>query len=963
MTKARWLAIDALYHGALARPPAERHLFLDEACASDGGLRADVQSLLDQPASGAGFLAMPAADVAARLIATPAGAPMTGRRLGVFEVHELLGVGGMGEVYRARDTKLARYVAIKILPRAFTADPDRLARFEREARVLASLNHPNIASIYGVEDSDDVRALVLELVEGETLAERLARSGTGVTTAGLPIAEVRHLARQIVDALDAAHGKGIVHRDLKPANVKITPDGVVKVLDFGLAKAVSGDGTGPDMSRAPALEATRDGQLMGTPAYMSPEQARGKPVDKRTDIWAFGCLLYEMITGRGAFARETVSDTIAAILHLEPDWTALPAFTPRGVRLLLRQCLDKDTTQRLRDIGDARLELGRALPADGKIFPGGLAPSRWLTTRVAAVTLVSIAVSLALLGVVTSVGPIRTWLTRAPARVGVESRVGVVSDDRILALLPFADPNPAPQSQAYSRGLAAVLTDELRLASALQHVEHPVLVIPAAEVIEADLKTAQSAQRTLGASVVLTGRLNRDGSRTVLTVDIDEVTAQTTTRGRSRTSVTLAGVPVLAGPVLSSVASLFGLTLSAQTLVALKAGGSASPAAEEAYVRGRGFLAGEADLDEAIEAFELATRLDAGYALAFAALSDACLRKYRAAFDNALLTRARASGDEAIALAPSVAYAHVVRGRVYHASGQNEQAIRELKGALEIDPGAVAARQNLAEVYEGENALQAAEDIYRQEIAAYPHYWEPHVSYGSFLFKHGRYREAETSLVNGMRYAPDNGRAIGNLAGLYIFTERLAAAEAELRRAFSLRPEVVVCNNLAWVQIYQGKFSEAIPWMEQAVRLPRADSFYWGNLARMYRWAGQSASAHTTYAKAILMAQQAVNQNPRDSRIRANFAQMLAETGRYAEALVEIAATLEFAPSDLSVLFRKALVNELSGDRSGALQALEAAARSGYSRIDIRRHPDLARLREDPRYVRMITMAPHQATQ
>ena len=295
-----------------------------------------------------------------------------GTRLGPYEIVAPLGAGGMGEVYRARDTKLGRDVAIKVLPTLFTSDPERRARFEREARLLAALNHPHIGAIYGLEDADPsthsassgqagsgqaaVRALVLELVEGETLADRL-------TTGPLPVMEVLTIARQIAEALEAAHEKGIVHRDLKPANIKITPAAVVKVLDFGLAKACADDGSGPDLSQSPTVTAgdTREGVILGTAAYMSPEQARGRSLDKRTDNWAFGCVLFEMLTGRSTFAGDTISDTIVAILERDPDWRLLPATTPSAIQHLLRRCLQKDLHRRLRDVGDARLDIEEAL--------------------------------------------------------------------------------------------------------------------------------------------------------------------------------------------------------------------------------------------------------------------------------------------------------------------------------------------------------------------------------------------------------------------------------------------------------------------------------------------------------------------------------------------------------------------------------------------------------------------------
>jgi len=262
----------------------------------------------------------------------------------------------MGEVYRARDTKLNRDVAIKVLPDLVTNDAERLARFTREAQILASLNHPNIAHIYGLEESDRVRALVMELVAGEDLSQRIMRGA-------IPLDEAVPIAKQIAEALEAAHAQGIIHRDLKPANIKLRGDGTVKVLDFGLAKAVVGNSSAPDLSHSPTVTlGTQVGVILGTAAYMSPEQARGQSVDRRTDIWAYGCVLYEMLTGRAAFARGTISDTIATILEREPPWDRLSDATPPHVRHLLRRCLAKDQRHRLHDIADARIELDDALP-------------------------------------------------------------------------------------------------------------------------------------------------------------------------------------------------------------------------------------------------------------------------------------------------------------------------------------------------------------------------------------------------------------------------------------------------------------------------------------------------------------------------------------------------------------------------------------------------------------------------
>jgi Tol biopolymer transport system component len=364
MNASTWARVKEVFQEALGLPASERPAWVRAACGDDRALRDEVESLLATYERAGTFGENPAGEVVSALGAD-IGTAVLGRgvqpgdRVGTYQIESLLGCGGMGEVYRARDSKLGRHVAIKVLPPAFTADHDRLARFDREARVLAALNHPNIAAIYGIEDLGGPQALVLELVEGETLAEKL-RHDSGLrdgSKRGLPIRDALDIARQIAEALEAAHEKGIVHRDLKPANITITAAGMVKVLDFGLAKA--GGGEASDLSKSPTITVDRTGErvLLGTAAYMSPEQARGQAVDKRTDVWAFGCVLYEVLTGTAPFAGDTVSDCIAAILERDTDWSRLPPATPTAVRRLLRRCLEKDLKRRLPEIAVARLEI------------------------------------------------------------------------------------------------------------------------------------------------------------------------------------------------------------------------------------------------------------------------------------------------------------------------------------------------------------------------------------------------------------------------------------------------------------------------------------------------------------------------------------------------------------------------------------------------------------------------------
>jgi eukaryotic-like serine/threonine-protein kinase len=387
MDQERWVRVEELFHAALERGTETRQTFLEDACEGDTDLRQQVELLLTKEQEAGSFLETPAMRDAT--VTQMAIAIALGRQFGPYRIVSLLGAGGMGEVYRAHDSKLGRDVAIKTLPVEFALNPERLSRFRREARTLASLNHTNIAAIYGLEESEGVDCLVLELVEGETLH------------GPLPVATALDCAGQVAEALEAAHEKGIIHRDLKPANVKVTPQGRVKVLDFGLAKAVWSAEQNADSSKTATMTGleTMAGHIVGTPGYMSPEQARGGEVDERTDIWAFGCLLFELLTGKRAFQGETQSDTIAAVLEREPDWQTLPAQTPAKVRDLLRQCLQKKQGRRLSYIADARRTIE-------KVRRGR---NRWRAAAVTAAALATVAAGMAL------------W-TRGPARLSDRSQ-------------------------------------------------------------------------------------------------------------------------------------------------------------------------------------------------------------------------------------------------------------------------------------------------------------------------------------------------------------------------------------------------------------------------------------------------------------------------------------------------------------------------------------------------------------
>lgn len=690
-------------------------------------------------------------------------APLSGKRLGVYQVHELIGRGGMGEVYRAHDTSLGRSVAIKILPEGVTADADRLARFEREARVLAALQHPNIAIIHGMERADGMPAIVLEFVGGETLAERIARN-TGSRGAVAPFADLLAIARQIADALEAAHEKGVVHRDLKPANVKVTPEGLVKVLDFGLAKVADPVGAAEE-STLTTIEPTRQGFIAGTLSYMSPEQTRGQSVDKRTDIWAFGCVLFELLSGQRAFGADTPADIVAAILEREPAWDRLPPATPAPIRRLLRRCLEKDPRRRLRDIGDARIDIDEALsprPSD----------------ELAAVRALSIAVK------------------------------------------PLANLSGSPANDYFGEGLAEEIT------SALAKAGLHVIGRTSARALAARGLGPREVARELRVATVLDGSVQRADDRVRISVTLLSG-SDGSVMWAERYDRRLEDIFAIQDEIARSVATELRATLKGGSLVRQETTDPQAHSLylQGLYLWNRRTAP---SIRQAVGLFEQALERDPNYARGYAgvALSKSVLPFYEDVNADALAKEARDAARRALAIDPTLTEAWAVQGIVNMCQWQLADAARDFTRAIDADPTFATARfwhglylTHLGKFDDADREFTRARDLEPLSLV---------IRVGQFLLLVNQRRFAEAEVMARGVVADDPSFALARfqLAALLADSGRFEESAAMLSAILdvpSVRP-AEVRSTLAYALARAGRLQEARSVIE-ALRVSRGGQF------------------------------------------------------------------------------------------------------------------------------------------
>jgi serine/threonine protein kinase/Flp pilus assembly protein TadD len=919
----------------------ERADFLHQACGEDEALCLELELLLAKEQSAANPLSETTPQSPLPNLTEDQGLSLVGRQLGNYYIQSFLGGGGMAKVYLAQDSRLGRTDALKILPPEFSSDEMRMHRFLREARAASTLNHPNIATIYEVGESDGIHFIAMEYVEGETLADR-------IKSRPLDFGEAIEIGLQVADALDEAHSKGVIHRDIKPANLMFTPRGRVKVLDFGLAKVFS---PADKMLQDQAITqtSTEPGVVVGTLLYMSPEQILGKEVDQRTDLFSLGTVLYEMATGQPPFLGNNRNDTTDRILHSRP--LAISRFnydvTPEFERIV-RKCLEKDREKRYQSAKDLRIDLQEhkqeavhdptdkndgwkvAFRSMVKAIPKLLKKSRWTWL-------------LALVLAVLLLPALREWFSGIFAP-GLPRHKHVV-------VLPFTNVGGEASNKPLCDGLLETITARL---TQLQQPGGTLWVVPAHEVIKSGIDNLPKAKTVFGANLAITGSLQRYPESIRFILNLEDVETPRVLKS-DLTDYPLTQLQALQDQVAAKLAKMLELEFLPDLKRLQAAERTQVSRAYEYYLEARGYLLEwqkEGNIDQAIYTFQEALKVDPGYASAYAGLGEACWYKYDKNRENVLwVEKAKVNCQRALQLNDQLAPVHVTLGLIQKGTGQYDSARVEFQKALELEPMSETALTGLASAYDAQGDLAQAEATYRKAIELKQDYWGGYHSLGLFFYKHNRYKEAIPQFERVVALTPDNVRAYNNLGAIYMQLEQWEKAREMLQRAFQLQLDADVSDNLATVLFHEGKYAEALAVYQDALNLDDKNYEMWGNLGSGYLWTGDTGKADESYRKAIQLAEARLKVNPRDPELLADLSGYYGVLGERAKAeeLIQRAAIID--PENSYAMYRAALNYEHWGEREKALHWIEKAIEHGYSKAAFQRSPELKALRGDPRYI------------
>ena len=857
-----------------------------------------------------------------------------------YRITEKLGAGGMGIVYKALDTKLQRTIALKFLPEGVAVSTEDKQNLLREARAASALDHPNIGVIHGLEESEDGQLfIVMQYYDGETLAQKISR---GV----IPACESLDLAIQIASGLGAAHAHNIVHRDIKPSNIIITRANVAKIVDFGLARVVA------------SISATQSISATGTLPYMAPEQILGQSIDQRSDIWALGIIIVQMITGSHPFVRPSTAAMTFAILNQPP---AALELVPGPLQPILYRALSKKPENRyprademLRDLETARAQIMShpATPAEptgsNAITPRALKQyvqnastptwttasskkARWFTVGSFGLSLVAVAAFL---------------LPTVRERF---AGLAYASSEKHIAVLPFTNPGNDPGYQPVAEGLTDSLTNEL---SNLDAAQQTLWVVPASVVRSRKVNDPSAAFRDLGATMVVQGTVARKGSDVSLTVVLID-SKRLRQIGSAEFQDPSGNLAALQNQAVVSLARMMRVKPSG---VADKAPVIVAPTAYESYLKALGYLQrydkpGNPDL--AISELKSAVQQNPRFALGFAGLGEAYRLKFLMDNNPASVEQALANCRNALDIDKRLPAVHVTLGHLHAKLGENDLALKEFQHVLDINPRDADAIVGMAGVYEHVNRIPDAEAAYKRAIALRPDYWDGYRALAEFYDRQNRRQDSIAQYRRIIELTPDNPEAYSDLGVEFLESKdpkSFAAAEAAFQKSFQLAPNYQAYANLGWLYIVQKRYTEAVAANHKALELNDKDWRVWGNLQLAYTWLGDNENSRFARTTTLQILERYILVNSQDGPAQSTLGTLYAQDKLRDKALTHAQSALSLAPRDPAVLADIAQIYDDLGDRNHAIQYGNESLKNGYTLTDLQVQPRLQALLADPNF-------------
>jgi serine/threonine-protein kinase len=859
-------------------------------------------------------------------------APGPGWSFGHYRLIEEIGRGGMGIIYRARDMRLERDVAVKVLNAKTLGDVAARTRFRREALILSRLNHPNVEAVYDFDSEQGLDCLVLEYVPGVSLNNRLEQGP-------LVPSEVVSLGLQLARGLAAAHARGVLHRDLKPGNLRVTPEQTLKILDFGLAQLF---GVPDEKTLGEAETITLEGpRFAGTVPYMAPEQLEHKEPDVRSDIYSAGVVLYEMATGSRPFPQRGQMLWDAILNALPPAPRTLKKDIAPQLEVIILKCLEKDPKARYQSAGELLQELERVHTGQTVTESANNLEATELADRARKRRIGIGLAAILLLGFFTGI-VLWKW-PKAP-----EMR------QKIMAVLPIDTVGQDPATSALGAGLAETVTAKLVQASDSAAIQ----VVSARDLRDQGVRTAEEARRAFGTDFVLESSLQRSGQ--MIRINCSLVDSKTHRQLAAKSIEAEAGDPFgLQDRVVSAALDMLPAKIKEEQRQTLATRRDTQPEAYEAYIRGRGYLQEyekPENIDSAVAEFERAIQVDPNYARAYAGLGDAEYIGFQPPLNrgNEWLTKASMNCQRALALDPQLSEGHTCLGGVYFGTGKYEEAVQQFQRAVELDPNDDSAIGYLADAYQKLGNPTAAEVTYKKAIALRPNYWAVYNWLGIFYAGQARYSEAADMFKKLIELAPDNYVGYTNLGGIYLYQGLYSKAVEALKHSIDLRPSAFAYSNLGAGYFWLHRFPEAVESFQHALSLDDHSPLNWGNLADALYWApGQRAEAGPAYQKAVALARAKLEVNPRDAMAVAYVAEYSAMLDEKQSAIENVQRALLLAPNDPEVMFRAALVYNRFGDKQETLAWLSKSTDAGFSRTNVRDTPDFQGLKNNREFQKL----------